>query len=119
MGPGELIAILGRRVDAVEAGEAVERIAASRRRTGAADRRSLGVEMVMERSAIHASARSPIAARAVRYAAGILLVSRLRGGPLRSRVTGVDSSGRFRTLATRGDSALPVRGCSGAGASRH
>ena len=88
----ESIAILGCRVDAVGRDEAVARIAElANAPTGApALVVTLGVEMVM------AAQRDPSFRAIVNDAAlvtcdtvGLLLASRLRGGPLRERVTGV------------------------------
>jgi N-acetylglucosaminyldiphosphoundecaprenol N-acetyl-beta-D-mannosaminyltransferase len=84
------ITILGCRVDAVGRDEAVARIAALANAGGAALVVTLGVEMVM-------AARRDEGFRTVANAAtlvtcdtiGLLLVSRLRRGPLRERVTGV------------------------------
>jgi len=99
--------VLGARVDAVGRGEAVSRIAALARGATPSVVVTLGVEMVM-------AARRDAAFRAVVNGAGlvtcdtigILLASRLRGGPLRERVTGVELVG---DLAERSASTGDVR----------
>jgi N-acetylglucosaminyldiphosphoundecaprenol N-acetyl-beta-D-mannosaminyltransferase len=85
------IAILGCRVDAVGRDAAVERIAELARTAPPSQVVTLGVEMVMYaqrdarfRALVNRSALS------LCDTIGILLASRLRGGPLRERVTGVD-----------------------------
>lgn len=88
----ESIAILGARVDAVDRDEAVARIVELAGRANDPGLVvTLGVEMVM-----HAR-RDPAFRALVNGAAlvtcdtvGLLLASRLRGGPLRARVTGVE-----------------------------
>jgi N-acetylglucosaminyldiphosphoundecaprenol N-acetyl-beta-D-mannosaminyltransferase len=105
----ESIAILGCRVDAVGRDEAVARIAElANAPTGApALVVTLGVEMVM------AAQRDPSFRAIVNDAAlvtcdtvGLLLASRLRGGPLRERVTGV---ALVTALAQRSAAAGDVR----------
>ena len=85
------IEILGCRVDAVGREAAVERVVALAHGNAPSLVVTLGTEMVMEaqrnprfRSAIDG------ASLAVCDTVGLLAVSRLRGGPLRERVTGVD-----------------------------
>ncbi len=85
------IEILGCRVDAVGREAAVERVIALARGAAPAIVVTLGTEMVME------AQRNPRFRAVVDGAAlvvcdtiGLLLASRLRGGPLRERVTGVD-----------------------------
>jgi N-acetylglucosaminyldiphosphoundecaprenol N-acetyl-beta-D-mannosaminyltransferase len=85
------IEILGRRVDAVDLAGAVDRIA----ELAISDETSLvvtlGVEMVMHARTDTAFARVlDSAALSLCDTIGLLLASRLRGGPLRVRVTGVD-----------------------------
>jgi len=84
------VTILGCRVDAVGRDEAVSRIAQLANAGGASVVVTLGVEMVM------AAQRNDAFRRVVNGAAlvtcdtiGLLLASRVRGGPLRERVTGV------------------------------
>jgi N-acetylglucosaminyldiphosphoundecaprenol N-acetyl-beta-D-mannosaminyltransferase len=83
--------ILGCRVDAIGRAEAIERIEALAHGHTPAQVVTLGVEMIMYaqrdrrfRALLERSALS------VCDTIGILLVSRLRGGPLRERVTGAD-----------------------------
>lgn len=109
------VTILGCRVDAVDRDEAVERIV----RLAAGDEPSLvvtlGVEMVM------AAQRDDAFRRAINGAAlvtcdtiGLLLASRLRGGPLRRRVTGVDLVDALAARsASHGDVRLFLLGSSG------
>lgn len=87
----ESIAVLGCRVDAVERAEAVATIAELARGDSPAIVVTLGVEMVMA-SQRDARFRALVdgAALSLCDTIGILLASRLRGGPLRERVTGVD-----------------------------
>ncbi len=87
----ESIDVLGCRVDAVGLDEAVSRIAALANSGRPGLVVTLGVEMVM------AAQREPDFRSIVNGAAlvtcdtvGLLLASRLRGGPLRERVTGVE-----------------------------
>lgn len=93
------IEILGCRVDAVGREAAVERVVALARGSSPAIVVTLGTEMVMEAQR-NARFRSVIdgAALVVCDTIGLLLASRLRGGPLRERVTGVDL---VQTLAPR------------------
>lgn len=104
---GASIEILGCRVDAVGRDEAVERIAELATGTPPAIVVTLGVEMVM-----HAQRdrrfRELVAHSALSLCdtIGILLASRLRGGPLRERVTGVDLIG---PLAERSASSGDLR----------
>jgi N-acetylglucosaminyldiphosphoundecaprenol N-acetyl-beta-D-mannosaminyltransferase len=99
--------VLGCRVDAVGGAEAVACIAALANGDRSALVVTLGVEMVM--AAQHDAAFRD----AVNHAAlvtcdsiGLLLASRLRGGPLRERVTGVEL---VDALAARSASAGDVR----------
>jgi N-acetylglucosaminyldiphosphoundecaprenol N-acetyl-beta-D-mannosaminyltransferase len=103
----ESFSVLGCRVDAVTAEEALQRIAAFANGGEPSLVVTLGVEMVM------AARRHPAFARVVNDAAlvtcdtvGLLLASKLRGGPLRERVTGVELIGM---LARRSASARDVR----------
>lgn len=96
------IQILGCRVDAVGRAEAVERIAALAAARSPAIVVTLGVEMVMEaqrnprfRSLVNRTALS------LCDTVGILLASRLRGGPLRERVTGIDLIGPLAERSAR------------------
>jgi N-acetylglucosaminyldiphosphoundecaprenol N-acetyl-beta-D-mannosaminyltransferase len=84
------IEILGCRVDAVEGDEAVARIVAATRGEAPTRVITLGVEMVMYAQRDERF-RSAIASADLSLCdtIGILLASRLRRGPLRSRVTGV------------------------------
>jgi N-acetylglucosaminyldiphosphoundecaprenol N-acetyl-beta-D-mannosaminyltransferase len=112
----ESIAILGCRIDAVGRDEAVARIA---QLAGSANEPALvvtlGVEMVM------AAQRDPSFRAIVNGAAlvtcdtiGLLLASRLRGGPLRERVTGVELVGALaERSASSGDIRLYLLGGSG------
>ncbi len=93
------IDILGCRVDAVSAGAAVDRIAQLAAGPAGSLIVTLGVEMVMAarrdrefRAIVNGAALS------VCDTIGLLLASRLRGGPLRSRVTGI---GLLSDLAAR------------------
>jgi len=120
--------ILGCRVDAVGRDEAVERIAALANSStssgpaggGAGVVVTLGVEMVM------ASRRDPAFRDAVNGAAlvtcdtiGLLLASKMRRGPLRERVTGVELVDALaRRSAERGDIRLYLLGGSGETAQR-
>jgi N-acetylglucosaminyldiphosphoundecaprenol N-acetyl-beta-D-mannosaminyltransferase len=101
------VTILGCRVDAVGRDEAVSRIAQFANAGGASLVVTLGVEMVM------AAQRNDEFRRVVNGAAlvtcdtiGLLLASRLRGGPLRERVTGVEL---VDALAARSASVGDVR----------
>jgi N-acetylglucosaminyldiphosphoundecaprenol N-acetyl-beta-D-mannosaminyltransferase len=85
------IAILGARVDAVGRDDAVARIVHAVAASEALRVVTLGVEMVMFAQR-DARFRATVAGAGlvVCDTIGILLASRLRGGPLRERVTGVD-----------------------------
>ena len=96
------IEILGCRVDALSPTEAVERIAGLALAPTPSIVVTLGVEMVME------AQRNPRFRALVNRAAlalcdtvGILLASRLRGGPLRDRVTGIDLIGPLAERSAR------------------
>jgi N-acetylglucosaminyldiphosphoundecaprenol N-acetyl-beta-D-mannosaminyltransferase len=85
------VEILGCRVDAIGRDAAVDRVIALANGTAPAVVVTLGTEMVME------AQRNPrfraVVARAALVTCdtiGLLVASRLRGGPLRERVTGVD-----------------------------
>jgi N-acetylglucosaminyldiphosphoundecaprenol N-acetyl-beta-D-mannosaminyltransferase len=101
------IEILGCRVDAVPAGEAVARLVAAAQGSQPTRVVTLGVEMVM-----HAQRDARFRATIARFdlslcdTIGILLASRLRGGPLRERVTGVDL---IQPLARRSAASGDVR----------
>jgi N-acetylglucosaminyldiphosphoundecaprenol N-acetyl-beta-D-mannosaminyltransferase len=99
--------VLGCRVDAVGLDEAVARVVSAANAGSAALVVTLGVEMVM------AAQRDEEFRRIINGAAlvtcdtiGLLLASRLRGGPLRERVTGVELTG---ALAARSASHADVR----------
>lgn len=83
--------VLGCRVDAVGRAQAVERIAQLAQGPAPSIVVTLGVEMVMyaqrDRRFRDLVARSALS---LCDTIGILLASRLRGGPLRERVTGID-----------------------------
>jgi len=103
----DTITVLGCRVDAVGRDEAVARIAALAGSGGANLVVTLGVEMVM------AARRDQRFRDVVNGAAlvtcdtiGLLLASRLRGGPLRERVTGVEL---VSALAARSAAVRDVR----------
>ncbi|HEY1729615.1 MAG TPA: WecB/TagA/CpsF family glycosyltransferase [Candidatus Baltobacteraceae bacterium] len=85
------IEILGCRVDAVGREAAIERVVALAHGTTPSIVVTLGTEMVME-AQHNLQFRAVIdgAALVVCDTIGLLLASRLRGGPLRERVTGVD-----------------------------
>ncbi len=112
--------ILGCRVDAVGRDAAVERIVAFANAGGAAVVVTLGVEMVM------AARRDPAFRDAINGAAlvtcdtiGLLLASKLRRGPLRERVTGVELVDELaRRSAARGDVRLYLLGGAGDTAAR-
>jgi N-acetylglucosaminyldiphosphoundecaprenol N-acetyl-beta-D-mannosaminyltransferase len=112
--------VLGCRVDAVGRDEAVEQIAALANAGGAALVVTLGVEMVM------AAQRDAEFRRIVNGAAlvtcdtvGLMLASRLRGGPLRERVTGVELVDALAARsAARGDVRLYLLGGRGDTAQR-
>ncbi len=109
------IAILGCRVDAIDRQAAVERIAALANGAPGSLVVTLGVEMVM-------CAQRDTAFRAIVNAAalvvcdtiGLLVASRARGGPLRTRVTGVELiADLVARSAARGDVRLYLLGGSG------
>jgi N-acetylglucosaminyldiphosphoundecaprenol N-acetyl-beta-D-mannosaminyltransferase len=112
--------VLGCRVDAVGRDEALARIATLANAGGAALVVTLGVEMVM------AAQRDLEFRRIVNAAAlvtcdtvGLMLASRLRGGPLRERVTGVELVDALAARsAALGDLRLYVLGGSGDTAQR-
>jgi N-acetylglucosaminyldiphosphoundecaprenol N-acetyl-beta-D-mannosaminyltransferase len=112
---GASFTVLGCRVDAVGSDEAVARIAELANAGGAALVVTLGVEMVM------AAQRDAEFRRIVNGAAlvtcdtvGLMLASRLRGGPLRERVTGVELVDALAARsAARGDVRLYLLGGSG------
>lgn len=112
--------VLGVRVDAVGRDEAAARIAALANGAAPALVVTLGVEMVM------AARRDPAFRRAVNEAAlvtcdtiGLLLASRLRRGPLRERVTGVELVGELAARsASLGDVRLYLLGSAGDTAQR-
>ena len=112
--------VLGCRVDAVGRDEAVARIAALANAGTPSIVVTLGVEMVM------AAQRDGAFRRVVNDAAlvtcdtvGLLLASRLRGGPLRDRVTGVELVGELAARsASRGDVRLYLLGAGGDTAQR-
>jgi N-acetylglucosaminyldiphosphoundecaprenol N-acetyl-beta-D-mannosaminyltransferase len=112
--------VLGCRVDAVGRAEAVERIAALATSRGAGVVVTLGVEMVM------AAQRDDEYRRIVNGAAlvtcdtiGLLLASRLHGGPLRERVTGVELTAALAARsASHGDVRLYLLGSAGETARR-
>ncbi len=114
------LTVLGCRVDAVGRDEAVARIAALANAGGHAIVVTLGVEMVM------AAQRDRAFRDVVNSAAlvtcdtiGLLLASRLRGGPLRERVTGVELVGALAARsASHGDLRLYLLGGGGATAQR-
>ncbi|MBV8150051.1 MAG: WecB/TagA/CpsF family glycosyltransferase [Candidatus Eremiobacteraeota bacterium] len=85
------IEILGCRVDAVVRDAAVERVVALAHGATSSLVVTLGSEMVME-AQHNARFRSVVdaAALVVCDTIGLLLASRLRGGPLRERITGVE-----------------------------
>ncbi len=118
----ESIAILGCRVDAVDRDEAVRCIAAlaNAEPPGASLVVTLGVEMAMY--AQHDAAFRAVvngAALVTCDTIGLLLASRLRGGPLRERVTGVELVGSLaRRSANVGDVRIYLLGGSGQTATR-
>ncbi|GAC1572457.1 MAG: WecB/TagA/CpsF family glycosyltransferase [Candidatus Elarobacter sp.] len=107
--------VLGCRVDAVGRGEAVARVAALANGNAPGIVVTLGVEMVM--AAQHdAQFRHVVAAAALVTCdtIGLLLASRLRGGPLHERVTGVELTGDLAARsASLGDVRLYLLGASG------
>jgi N-acetylglucosaminyldiphosphoundecaprenol N-acetyl-beta-D-mannosaminyltransferase len=96
------IRILGCRVDAVGPTEAFERIVALAAGPSPAIVVTLGVEMVMEAQR-NARFRELVnrAALSLCDTVGILAASRLRGGPLRERVTGIDLIGPLAERSAR------------------
>jgi N-acetylglucosaminyldiphosphoundecaprenol N-acetyl-beta-D-mannosaminyltransferase len=105
--PAESFAVLGCRVDAVGRDEAVARIAQLANAGGAALVVTLGVEMVMTARGDEAFRRIVNDAAVVTCdTIGLLLASRLRGGPLRERVPGVEL---VAALAARSASTGDVR----------
>jgi N-acetylglucosaminyldiphosphoundecaprenol N-acetyl-beta-D-mannosaminyltransferase len=108
------IDILGCRVDAIDRVSAVARVAELARGASPSLVVTLGVEMVMA-AQTNAAFRDVVngAALCVCDTIGLLLASRLRGGPLRERVTGVqlidDLAARS---ATTGDVRLYLFGAS-------
>ncbi len=119
-GAAASIVILGCRVDAIGREEAVERIAALASARGDGVVVTLGVEMVME------ARRNPAFRDVVNHAAivtcdtiGLLAASRLRRGPLRERVTGVELVADLAARsASRGDVRLYLLGGAGDTAQR-
>jgi N-acetylglucosaminyldiphosphoundecaprenol N-acetyl-beta-D-mannosaminyltransferase len=114
------ILILGCRVDPVGRDEAVEKIAALANAGGAALVVTLGVEMVMaaQRDARFRTAVNG-AALVTCDTVGLLLASRLRGGPLRERTTGVELVGALAARSARvGDLRLYLLGGAGDTAQR-
>jgi N-acetylglucosaminyldiphosphoundecaprenol N-acetyl-beta-D-mannosaminyltransferase len=101
------IEILGCRVDALDRTAAVARVAELANAPGASLIVTLGVEMVM-RARGDAQFRALLngAALSVCDTVGLLLASRVRDGPLRSRVTGV---GLVEDLAARSAREKDVR----------
>jgi len=101
------IDILGCRVDAVDRAEAVARVADLAQHAHGALVVTLGVEMVMAAQR-DAPFRAIVngAALCVCDTIGLLLASRIRGGPLRERVTGVEL---VDALAARSASSGDVR----------
>ena len=114
------ITILGCRVDAIGRDEAVARIAELANAGGAAVVVTLGVEMVME-ARRNAAFRDVVNAAAIITCdtIGLMLASRLRSGPLRERVTGVELVGDLAARsAARGDVRLYLLGGAGDTAQR-
>jgi N-acetylglucosaminyldiphosphoundecaprenol N-acetyl-beta-D-mannosaminyltransferase len=111
----ESFTVLGCRVDAIGRDEAVSAIAALANGAAPGLVVTLGVEMVM------AAQRDAAFQRVVNGAAlvtcdtiGLLLASRLRGGPLRERVTGVELTDALAARsALRGDVRLYLLGGAG------
>jgi N-acetylglucosaminyldiphosphoundecaprenol N-acetyl-beta-D-mannosaminyltransferase len=116
----DTITVLGCRVDAYGLDAAVEEIVTLANAGGAALVVTLGVEMVM------AAQRDEDFRRTVNGAAlvtcdtvGLMLASRLRGGPLRERVTGVELVDALAARsAARGDVRLYLLGGAGDTAQR-
>jgi N-acetylglucosaminyldiphosphoundecaprenol N-acetyl-beta-D-mannosaminyltransferase len=101
------VTILGCRVDAVDRDEAVDRIVQLADGAAASLVVTLGVEMVMAAQRDEAFRRTINGAALVTCdTIGLLLASRLRGGPLRERVTGVDL---VDALAARSASRRDIR----------
>ncbi|MFN2461516.1 MAG: WecB/TagA/CpsF family glycosyltransferase [Candidatus Velthaea sp.] len=98
------IRILGCRVDAVDRGAAVARIAELAHIGRGALVVTLGVEMVMAAQR-DAGFRALVngAALCVCDTVGLLVASRLRGGPLRERVTGVELVDALAARSASGD----------------
>jgi N-acetylglucosaminyldiphosphoundecaprenol N-acetyl-beta-D-mannosaminyltransferase len=98
------IEILGCRVDAVGGDEAVARIIAATRGDATLRVVTLGVEMVMYAQRDE-HFRTVIAAAGLSLCdtIGIMLASKMRGGPLRSRVTGVDLVERLARASSESD----------------
>jgi N-acetylglucosaminyldiphosphoundecaprenol N-acetyl-beta-D-mannosaminyltransferase len=94
--------VLGCRVDAVSRREAAERIAELAHGPAPALVVTLGVEMVMYAQR-DARFRTVVdrAALSLCDTIGILLASRVRGGPLRERVTGIDLIGPLAERSAR------------------
>jgi N-acetylglucosaminyldiphosphoundecaprenol N-acetyl-beta-D-mannosaminyltransferase len=116
----ESIDILGCRVDAVGRAEAVARVAELAQNTHGSLVITLGVEMVMAAQR-DAAFRAIVngAALCVCDTIGLLLASRLRGGPLRERVTGVELVDALAARsATTGDICLYFLGAAGDTAQR-
>ncbi len=112
--------VLGCRVDAVGRDDAVAAIASYAGAGKAALVVTLGVEMVMEARRNEAF-RSVVngAALVTCDSIGLLLASRLRGGPLRERVTGVELLGGLAARsASSGDLRLYLLGGAGDTAQR-
>ena len=114
------IEILGCRVDAVDRAQAIERIAELANATAGSVVVTLGVEMVMAaqdderfRAIVNGAALN------VCDTVGLLLASRLRRGPLRTRVTGVELVADLaQRSAERHDVRLYFLGASGDTAQR-
>lgn len=100
----ESIEILGCRVDAVGRDAAVARVVELAHGSEPSLVVTLGTEMVME-ARRNARFRGTIdgAAFVVCDTVGLLLASRLRGGPLRERVTGVELLEALAARSARGD----------------
>jgi N-acetylglucosaminyldiphosphoundecaprenol N-acetyl-beta-D-mannosaminyltransferase len=98
------IRILGCRVDALNREESVARISALAQGTAPAIVVTLGVEMTMyaQRDARFRALVNG-AALSLCDTIGILLASRLRGGPLSERVTGVDLIGPLAARSAAGE----------------
>ena len=111
-GRAPFIEVLGARVDALSRADAVAWIVAAAQATRPSRVVTLGVEMVMA-ARRDARFRATIARSELTLCdtIGILLASRLRGGPLRERVTGVDIIGPLaQRSAERGDVRLYLMG---------